>query len=445
MRLNVAPTGPRTFEGGPAVSANALHELRRTVLTCLLWENTFYEPGSDIGGRIRDLVRHCPPEAVAALAVEARDRMYLRHAPLLLVRELARLPGNGALVADTLERVVQRPDELTEYLAIYWQGVASGTSKRPTPLSAGSKRGLARAFAKFSSHQLAKYDRDGAVKLRDVLRLTHPKPKDADRAAVWKSVIARDLEVPDTWEVALSGGADKKETFERLLREGKLGSLAFIRNLRNMVNANVSPQLIRARFAQPLDKALPFRYIAAARHAAAYASELNDAMLRSVQDEAKLPGLTAVLVDISGSMDEALSAKSEMKRMDAAAGVAVLIREIAEACRVFTFSDQVVEVANFRGLPMVEGILRSQPHNGTLLGAAVEEINRLVEYERLIVVTDEQSQDAVGNPKGVGYIVNVAPYAKGVGFGKWTRINGWSERVIDFIREIEVEPAPDAR
>lgn len=425
-----------THEGAPAARLTPLAELRRSVLTALLWEDTFYEKGQSIATRIGDLVARVEPADVAALAVEARERMYLRHVPLYLVRELARRKGHGTLVADTLARVIQRPDELTEYLAIYWKGQAAGTTKRPEPLSAGSKRGLARAFRKFSAYQLAKYDRDGGVKLRDVLRLVHAKAETSEQGALWKRVIARDLDAPDTWEVALSAGAEKRETWERLLREKKLGALAFLRNLRNMLASNVDTGLIRERFAQPLDKVLPFRYIAAVRHAPAFAQELNDAMLRAVGDEPRLTGKTAVLVDVSGSMDDAISAKSDMTRMDVAAGLAVLVREIADA-RVFTFSDRLVEAPAYRGLSLVDGILRSQPHGGTYLGGALKALSRFATFDRVIVVTDEQSHDRVDPPIGRGYIINVAAYQHGVGDGPWTRINGWSERVLDYVRAVE--------
>ena len=40
-------------------------------------------------------------------------------------------------------------------------------------------------------------------------------------------------------------------------------------------------------------------------------------------------------------------------------------------------------------------------------------------------------------PASKGYIINVGSYENGVGYGAWTHINGWSERVLDFVREIE--------
>ena len=171
----------RTHEGAVTQKVSAKLELRRTVLTCLLWEDAFYETGNRIAVRTAQLVRENKTEAVAALALEARDAMQLRHVPLFLVRELARRKGAGRLVAETLEQVIQRADELGEFVALYWKD-------KKEPLSAGVKRGLARAFTKFDAYQLAKYNRDSAVKLRDVLFLCHSKPRDAEQAALWKKL-----------------------------------------------------------------------------------------------------------------------------------------------------------------------------------------------------------------------------------------------------------------
>src|SRR5689334_2050648 len=129
----------RTHEGAVAQHVDPRRELRRSVLTCLLWEDTFYERGNDIAKRLAELVERNKPEDVAELACEARDKMQLRHVPLFLTRELARRKGAGPLVADTLWQVIQRADELGEFVALYWKS-------RKEPLSAGVKRGLAKAF-----------------------------------------------------------------------------------------------------------------------------------------------------------------------------------------------------------------------------------------------------------------------------------------------------------
>src|SRR5579871_3753247 len=236
VRLNVLKLShlarPRTHEGAPAAVLTAEQALRRSVLSCMLWENEFYEDGVLIAGRIRELVPRVDAEKVAALAVEARERMKLRHAPLMLVREMARHATHRRIVGETLARVIQRADELAEFVAIYWAGGRQ-------PLSAQVKKGLASAFPKFDEYALAKYDRAGVVRLRDVLFLCHAKPRDAEQAEVWKRLIDGTLESPDTWEVALSAGGDKREHWERLLAERKLGALALLRNLRNMQQAAV--------------------------------------------------------------------------------------------------------------------------------------------------------------------------------------------------------------
>ena len=82
----------------------------------------------------------------------------------------------------------------------------------------------------------------------------------------FQALIERTLETPDTWEVALSGGADKKEAFERLIVEDKLGALALLRNLRNMAEAGVDRELIRVALEKmDASRVLPHRFIAAAR------------------------------------------------------------------------------------------------------------------------------------------------------------------------------------
>jgi len=428
LNLNL---GPRTHEGAPARHISLGLQLRRSVLACLLWENQFYEDGVEIAGRIAELVPKVAAEKVAALAIEGRELMKLRHAPLLLVREMARHKTHRALVSETLARIIQRADELAEFVAIYWKDGR-------VPLSGQVKKGLAASFPKFDEYQLAKYDRDGPIKLRDVLFLCHAKPRDEAQAGVWKKLVSGSLTTPDTWEVALSSGADKREAWERLLREQKLGALALLRNLRNMREAGVDESLVLSALgSMSTARVLPFRFLAAARYAPQWEEALEQAMLKCVAETEKLPGKTIVLVDVSGSMTAPLSRRSEMQRTDAAYGLAVLLREIAEKVAVYSFSDNLVEVPGRRGFALRDAIDASQRHNSTQLGNAVEKLNRNEKCDRLIVITDEQAHDRVPAPSGKGYLINVASYKNGVGYGKWTHIDGWSESVIEYIRALE--------
>ena len=433
MRTNLAVKHPQeqTHEGAQAARITAEQELRRTVAACLLWEDGFYESGESIADRIKALVPKCRAAFVAACAYEARTKMKLRHVPLLLAREMARHEGHRALVGKLLPSIIQRADELAEFVSIYWK------DKRQ-PLSKQVKIGLAAAFGQFNEYALAKYNRDGAVKLRDVLFLCHAKPKDEEQAALWKRLVEGQLVTPDTWEVALSGGADKAATFARLMAEKQLGALAFLRNLRNMKAAGLDAGLVQA-YGQAVDiaRVLPFRFVAAARAVPAWEHIIEPMMLRACEGREKLPGKTIVLLDVSGSMDSVISAKSDLHRIDAACGVAILLRELCADVEVMTFSEKVVQVPARRGFALRDAIVTSQQHSGTYLGAAVTAINGQRAYDRLVVLTDEQSADAVPAPKANGYVINVASAKNGVGYGPWTHIDGWSEACIDYIQECE--------
>lgn len=423
----------RTHEGGPALPpGKPMFELRRAVSSCLLWEDTFYESGEEIAARIRDLAQKAPAEEVMALATEARTKMGLRHAPLWLTLGLFGRKDVVRGLRATVASVIQRADEMGEMIAMYWKD-----GKKPLPSSL--KRGVADAFGKFDAYQLAKYDRKTDVRLRDVLRMSRPKPANTEQEALWKQLLDGTLPSPDTWEVGLSGGGDKRETFERLLREGKLGYLALLRNLRNMVDSGVERDLIRKAILarKGARYVFPFRYVAAARAAPSLERDLDEALVAAIKDLPKLPGKTVILVDVSGSMDARLSAKSDLTRMDAAAALASLVN--AEDLRVFSFSYGLAEVPARRGMAGVDAVIKSQPHGGTALGAAVAKANEICDYDRIIVITDEQSHDSVAGPRpgATGYMINVAGYRPEVGYGDWTRISGFSENVIRYIAEIE--------
>lgn len=441
MRLNMKIKPPKLFthEGGPAKTVSAELQLRRSVLACLLWEDTFYESGVSVAQRIAELVPRVAPRTVADLAVEAREAMKLRHVPLLLVNEMTKYDGHRSLVADVLRRVIRRADEPGELIAMYW---ADG-GRRPLP--AQVKKGLADAFTRFDAYQLAKYDRPAAVTLRDVMFLVHPKPQDEAQAKAFADLADGKLAPAKTWEATLSAGGfkkgkqDKRAKWEGLLRSEKLGAMALLRNLRNMTDAGVDRKLIRTALAKAkTGMVLPMRFVAAAEHAPRFEPELERLMLRRVGEMPKLPGSTVLLVDVSYSMiGVKVSKRSAMDRLDAAAALAMIARERCEDVSVYTFSTDTVALPPRRGFALRDEI-RRQYHGGTRLGASVLEVNRREKYDRLIVITDEQTSDKVTQPKGRGYLLNVGTYRNGVGYGKrWTHLDGWSEAVLDFIHEIE--------
>ncbi len=452
MRVNkqTSHMQAKTHGGGVAFSTlTPLQQLRRSVLACFLWEKEFYEDGIKIVDRIQAAAREVDPEALAALAVEARHEFHLRHVPLLL---LGTLTVTGAdrddgLVRKTIASVISRADELAEFVSLYWQAGKH-------PLSGQMKKGLAAAIGKFDAYQLAKYNRDYVVTLRDVMFLTHPKPG-AAQTELWKKLAGNELESPDTWEVALSGGADKKETFERLLREGKLGYLALLRNLRNMEQARVDHALIvdalRAR--KGASRVLPFRFVAAAKAAPTFEPAIDEAMLATLAQAPKLPGKTIVVIDVSGSMYcGPLSAKSDMNRALAACALGTIARELCEEPLIFATAGndmrrvhKTEQVPARRGMALVDatyGMCQPLGGGGIFLKQVCDYLREKAgDADRMIVITDEQDCDVnnakIAAPIGRGYLINVASSRNGIGYGPWTHIDGFSERVFQYIMEVE--------
>ncbi|HKU95628.1 MAG TPA: TROVE domain-containing protein [Vineibacter sp.] len=437
--------------------------LRRSVLACLLWEKAFYCDGVEIFKRIAELAAQVAPETVAALAIEARQRFHLRHAPLLLLTVLARTGAGSALVADTIEAVITRADEPGEFLALYAMQNGVTPDKLKAKLSAQVKKGLARALRRFDAYELAKYDRDVAVKIRDVMFLVHPKPRDDEQDRLWKQLIAGELQAPDTWEVALSAGQDKREAFERLLREEKLGYLALLRNLRTMVAAGCDAKLVEEAIVarKGARRVLPFRYVAAARACPQMEPALDAALLGQLAQAPKLPGKTIVVVDVSGSMGARLSRKADMARHDVASALGAIARELAERPVIYatagndsTRIHKTELVPARRGMALVDAIwamCAPLGGGGIFLKPVIDFLReRERTADRMIVITDEQdcAIDAADSPllaKPFGthnYLINVSVEKNGIGYKPaWTHIDGFSEAVFDFIREHEAADA----
>jgi hypothetical protein len=349
---------------------------------------------------------------------------------------------------------------MSEFLSLYWK-------EGKTPISNQVKKGLAKAFVRFNEYSLAKFDKNSAaISLRDVMFLSHAKPTTPEMEALFKKVANQELKTPDTWETQLSAGADKKATFTRLMAEKKLGALAFLRNLRNMVQADVSTGEIRAYASTVnVDKVLPFRYLAAARIVPQFEDMLEAMMLRSLATAEKLPGRTVLVVDTSGSMEQRISDKSDLTCLDAAMALAMLAREVCEEVVIYATAGNdgarkhaTMVIPPRRGFALADYI-RSSEVRSTIGGGGIfftQAMDFIAEKEvgnkvdRVIVFTDEQDTSAYGRafdpskakrlaPKGKNYVANVGTNQNGINSAEWETITGFSESMIDYIRESEKE------
>lgn len=415
-----------TYEGGKASHISEFEELKRATMSCLLWEDEFYEDGISIADRIATLTEKCIKNGyykeVMALLNLVKFDMKLRHCPLWMIVSIFKAGGtvNKNIIAD----ILTRPDDMGELLALY-------NKDGKKPLANQLKKGIALAFEKFDEYQLSKWNRNANYKLVDIANLCHPKKTEAI-----DKLIKGTLSTPETWEVLYSAaGKDiekKKESWNVLLNNNKLPDMAFLKNIRNMLEVGISKDIIVNRINNIRNgKLLPIDYIRAAENNPSIENELETKFLSSFNKQ-KLEGKTAILVDVSGSM------YFNKDRTKYANALAMIGREMCENVDIYTFSNDNVLVPNRRGFALIDAIDKSQEHRGTYLWKSVS-IASDKDYNRIIVITDEQSYDSPVQAKNSNcYIVNVSTYNKGVGYEYgYKHINGFSDKIFDYIFEIE--------
>lgn len=430
-------------------------QLRRAVMANLLWEDNAYQDGESISETIKNLIPQVPADVVFEIALHARLEQKLRHVPLWIACQMAGLATHKHLVSSLLEQIILRPDELTECVALYWLD-----GKKP--LSKQIKKGLACAFLKFDAYQLAKYNRKTEVKLRDVMFLVHPKPQNPAQAEIFKQLADDTLATPDTWEVALSSGADKKQTWTRLIQERKLGALAYLRNLRNMQKADVDNGVILQGLTGLNTKMLlPINYLSAIRINPEFSQVLEPMMMKSLQNLPKLSGHTVFVVDVSGSMDARISGKSTLSRLDCAIAMAILASGLCEKITIYATagasSHKTMRLPDVKGFAIEQEILKTKYGGENSLGGGGIFTRQCLNYireefqqqkiampERLMVFSDSQDCDYHNKklPEPFAkhnYIIDVSAHTRGVNYqGVWTaEISGWSEHFLRYIASLE--------
>lgn len=426
--------------------------LRRAVLANLLWEDVAYMDGMKVAEEIQRLIPLCPAIDVYNIAIEARTMQKLRHTPLFIAVEMCKYPEHKMFVQDLLPQIITRADMLTDFLAIYWKD-----GKKP--IANQAKKGLAKAFHNFNEYKFAKYDRDAAIKLRDVMFLCRPKPENQYEQDLFKKVADRTLATPETWEVLLSTGKDKKESWTKLITEGKIGGLAMLRNIANMRRANVDKKVINEGLEKLKSSMLmPLDFLKAFRMNPEFGRQIEDAMVNSYANLPKLKGKTLFIVDVSGSMGARMSEKSDFTGYDAACAMAMLAANQCEDYEIVcTAGNDYTHTGAHRHIPY--------PQKGFGIFEQIREANRNIGYggiftrqclewcndkfkgqkfDRIIVFSDSQDCDfperRIPKPFGTyNYICDISAHTKGVNYkGTWdAEISGFSEHFITFIAAME--------
>ena len=478
----------RNFEGEKAYALPVQLKLYSLVATSAL-NDQFYEKADEKLVRLRNLIAKNDDDFVARLAIYAREQMNLRSIPLVMAVEMAKGHRGDGLVAKLVTRVVQRADEITELLAYYSLANERKGTKQLNRLSKQLQHGLAAAFNKFDEYQFAKYDRDGQVKLKDALFLVHPKAKDQRQQELFDKIVKDELKTPYTWEVELSAVGQKKyeteksrqaavrQKWEELIFSNKMGYMAALRNLRNILEADVSAEALDKLCwyladgkAVAKSRQLPFRFLSAYRElkevkngrTGKVLEALEEAVLCSAANIAGYDEKTKLVIaaDVSGSMQKAVSPKSKVQNFDIGLMLAMLMQSRCENAMTGMFGDtwKVINVpkknilANAMEFHRREGEV-GYSTNGYLVIQDLLLGNRVV--DKVMIFTDCQLWNSNSSSVNIAGIwrkyKQVAPNAKLylfdlAGYGNTPLtieqgdvylIAGWSDKIFDVLRAIE--------
>lgn len=433
MKFNLLNRGKNRVQNLAGANAYRLSpewELYTSVVTTSL-NNSFYEQEEERIARVRNLIGSCDPLFVARLAVYARTAMNLRSIPLVMAVELARVHKGDDLVRRLTAQTIRRADEITELLAYYQQANQRTGTKKLNRLSKQLQAGLQDAFNAFDAYQFAKYNRDSEVRLRDALFLVHPKAKDGQQQEVFNEIVSNSLPTPYTWETELSAvgqnsfatskekAAAFRAKWEELIDSEKLGYMALLRNLRNLLEAEVSGEHIlkvgnklASEKAVESSKQLPFRFLAAYRELSKtpslYATMLMTALERAVQVSARnITGFddsSRILIacDVSGSMQYPISPKSKIMRYDIGLMLGMLLKSRCAKVMTGIFGDRwkLISLPDTGILSNVDAFYKREGEVGYSTNGYLvikDLIERRAEIDKVMMFTDCQLWNNNGN------------------------------------------------
>jgi 60 kDa SS-A/Ro ribonucleoprotein len=463
-------------------------ELYTAVVTTGL-NDSFYEAGNARLKRIKELILKCDAAFVARLAVYARTEMNLRSVPMVLSVELAKKVSGNSMVSRTIKKVVLRADEITELLAYYQIANNRTETKKLNKLSKQVQKGLGGSFNRFDEYQFAKYNRNTDIKLKDALFLVHPKAKDEGQQIIFNKIAADKLATPYTWETELSElGKTKFENdvarsfaftkkWEELIDSKKLGYMALMRNLRNILESNVSAAHIQLvcnhlsnESAVLKARQLPFRFLSAYRELksmkSGFTSVILDALEDAVMCSAKnIKGFgydTSVVIacDVSGSMQQPISAKSTVLLYDIGLMLAMLLESQCKDVTTGMFGDtyKVINMPKRNVLANVMEYYRREGEVGYATNGylVIEDlIRKRKAVDKIMIFTDTQMWNGNNNynsfskswtnykriaPKAKLYLFDLAGYGKqpiDIKQNDVYLLAGWSDKIFDILSGME--------
>lgn len=441
------------LSGNPAYRMSDKSKLVTQVLTSFFNEEKFYGDNSAEMQITIQAVIKTDPAFVANLAVFARREFNMRSVSHVLTAYLAHEVEGKPFVRTAVKGVSLRGDDVTEIMAFYLN-----TFGKPVPNSL--KKGINDVLTGFDEYTLAKYKGDKkSLKMRDLLCLCRPKPKNQAQADLWKRCLEGTLATPVTWETQLSAHGNNAETWESLIESGKVGYMALLRNLRNIIQADPANietvyQTIENPEAVRRSKQLPFRFLSAYKSIAPIAggrafNALERAAAASIANMPRLSGTTVIAVDISGSMGSRVSRNSEICCCEIGMLLGLMANQICDNSIFYTFDTTIKKAALPGNAPILHEALDTHCYGGTDMGLPFRQMMKdKVKADRVIILSDNECNAGYNTP--VQILADEYRRASGrdiwvhavdlMGYGtqqfhgaKTNVIAGWSEKVFDFI------------
>lgn len=456
-------------EGNIAYDLDNKKKIASMMLTSFYNEEKFYGDNSkEMVDLANYMIENGEAEFIAKLTVFCKKEMHLRSVVQVFTCLLANNINGKKYVRKVCKSVIERADDIIETLAYYITNYG-----KPIPNSL--KRSLAEAMNNFDEYQFAKYTRKNQkVTFKDVLRLTHAVAKDEKQNLIFNKIINDNLETPYTWETELSSKGNTKEVWEELISSNRLGYMALLRNLNNILNVNVDnldkalSSLTNENFIKKAN-ILPFRYYSAynklkenPNFTSRIMLAIDEAMKSSIKNIEQLKGKTLIALDVSGSMGSPISRNSEIHCCDIGAVIACIANEICEDSLVLTFDNDVKKFILPRKSSLLKNIESvSFSYGGTNCSAPIRYIvDKKIKVDRIIMISDNECNSSYARsylyPTNTQTVLN--KYKKEInkevythlidlqGYGttdinskdyKVNFIAGWSENIFKFINYFE--------
>ncbi|QTD45319.1 vWA domain-containing protein [Ottowia testudinis] len=414
----------RNEAGGAAYRLSPKHQLAQLAATGCL-NQTFYASAQDQLAQVQALAMQVEPAFVAKTALYARQRGHMKDMPAVLAATLA--VRDVALLAQVFPRVVDNGKMLRNFVQIVRSGAVGRKSLGTRP-----KKLVQQWLCTATEAQLLHAAVGNAPSLADVVKMVHPKPQEAWRAAWFAWLIGRPfkleelppltqaferyksdrtLDIPDVPFQMLTALELTANNWAQIARQG---SWQMVRqNLNTFARHGVFklPGVAQAvaaklRDAKAVAKArvLPYQLMAAYTATGAdvphvVKEALQDAMEHALANVPQIEGRVVVCPDVSGSMSSPVTgyrpgATSAVRCIDVAALVAAAVLRKSRDAIVLPFEQRVVDVAlNPRDSVLTNAAkLAAVGGGGTACSAPLEWLDRRkAQADVVLLVSDNES------------------------------------------------------